>query len=60
MLLMEIESVKEVKSSEITWRNQIQIIMEQSYCQTETKMPLILAIEPKEEMRTGENWRDAI
>ena len=40
-----IESVEKIKSSEITRRNQIQIIMEESYFQTETKMPLISEIQ---------------
>ena len=60
MLLIEIELVEEIKSSEITWRNQNQIIMEKSDSQTDTKMPLIPEIESMEESRTGEIWIDAI
>ena len=46
MLLIEIELVKEIKSSEITWRNKNQIIIEKSDSQADTKMPLIQKLTP--------------
>ena len=53
MFLIEIESAEQVKWGEITWRNQNQLIMEISYSQTETKMPLIPEIESMEKIIIG-------
>ena len=60
MSLIEIESLEEIKSSEITWKNQNQVLMGKSYSQMETRMPLIPEIESMEKIRTCEIWIDAM